>query len=373
MSPNVPFYDLASLHAEMRAELDQAVSRVISRGQFIGGEEVERFEAEFAAATGTRHCVTTGNGLDALTLSLRAAGIGPGDEVIVPGVTFIATWLAVSAVGATPVPVEPDPCTLTMDAASTQSAITRRTRAIIPVHLYGHPADMDALMQLARAHDLLVIEDAAQAHGARYRGRPCGSLGDAAAWSFYPAKNLGALGDGGAVTTNDAALAGRLRMLRNYGSRVKYVHESQGVNSRLDELQAAVLRAKLPHLEAWNAARRGVARRYRDALADADLRLPVEREECESAWHLFVVQTPSRDALRASLAARGIECHVHYPIPTHRQGAYRETSPARQVLPITEAAHASVLSLPLSPTMTSADVDRVIDAVLSETATLAHA
>jgi dTDP-4-amino-4,6-dideoxygalactose transaminase len=373
VSPDVPFYDLAALHASMRGELDAALARVVSRGWFILGEEVEQFEAAFAEYVGTRHCVTVGNGLDALVLTLRALGIGPGDEVIVPGATFIATWLAVSAVGATPVPVDVDARDRTLDVEAAEAAVTRRTRAILPVHLYGHPADMRRLGAVAERHGLALVEDAAQAHGAAQGEVRCGALGTAAAWSFYPGKNLGALGDGGAVTTNDDTLALRLRALRNYGSRERYVHEAAGVNSRLDELQAAVLRAKLPRLHAWNGARRSIAARYTEGLAGLELALPQVRNDVTHAWHLFVVEADDRDALRERLARRGIECHVHYPRAPHHQGAYRDTPLRTRPLPVSERLAASALSLPLAPIMTSDQVDRVIDAVRAESGLLIHA
>ncbi|MBX9929528.1 MAG: DegT/DnrJ/EryC1/StrS family aminotransferase [Gemmatimonadaceae bacterium] len=363
--PEVPFYDLRATTAELRPALDAAWARVLDRGWYILGEEVERFEAEFAAMVGARHAVAVGNGLDALVLTLRSYGIGAGDEVIVPGVTFIATWLAVTAVGATIVPVEPDDATLTIDPSAVAAAITSRTRAILPVHLYGQPADMVALRALASRHGLPLIEDAAQAHGAvDADGTPCGRAGDAAAWSFYPGKNLGALGDGGAITTNDAEVATRLRALRNYGSRERYVHESVGTNSRLDELQAALLRAKLPHLSRWNARRAEIAERYTRALAGVPgVRTPSVRPGVRSAWHLYVIRTPERDALRAALADAGVEAHIHYPIAAHRQRAYADISLARAVLPRTEAAHAEVLSLPMGPHLSDAQVDRVVEAV----------
>ncbi len=370
---HVPFYDLAALHAEIRPEIDAAIARVLARGWYILGEEVERFEEAFARLAGARHCVTVGNGLEALTLTLRALGVGEGDEVIVPGATFIATWLAVSAVGAIPIAVDVDEQTLAIDPALVEAAITSRTRAIIPVHLYGHPCDMAAINAIAARYALAVLEDAAQAHGAAFGGRPCGSLGTAAAWSFYPAKNLGALGDGGAVTTTDDKLAASLRSLRNYGSAAKYVHERQGSNSRLDELQAAILSAKLPHLARWNAARARVALRYNEALASSDLVLPRAVGDVRPAWHLYVVRSEGRDRLRDRLAKLGIECHVHYPIPPHQQDAYAGTSLAVATLPITERWSTTALSLPLSPTMSTSDVDRVVEAVLATLGEVAHA
>ncbi|MCC6927961.1 MAG: DegT/DnrJ/EryC1/StrS family aminotransferase [Gemmatimonadaceae bacterium] len=372
-SPNVPFYDLGRLHASIRGELDQALARVLDRGTFVLGEEVERFEAEFARVTGTRHCVTVGNGLDAITLALRALGIGPGDEVIVPGWAFIATWLAGTAVGARVVPVDVDATAYTIDPGAVRAAITGRTRAILPVHLYGHPAPMAALRALATRFRLALVEDAAHAHGAAIGGRPVGSFGDAAAWSFYPGRNLGALGDGGAITTNDAQLAARVRSLRNYGSAMKYVHDELGVHSRLDALQAAVLRTKLPHLPIWNAARRSIVQRYRAAFDGTELILPVAADNITHAWHLFVVRCDARDGVRDALARCGIECLVHYPIPPHRQLAWAGTSLERLELPVTERLSETVLSLPLSPTMTASDVDRVIDGVLSVVGHYAHA
>jgi dTDP-4-amino-4,6-dideoxygalactose transaminase len=363
MRCEVPFLDLAPLTAEMRPDIDAAIKRVLDRSWFILGEETAAFEREFAAYVGARFAVGVGNGMDALTLMLRALDIGDGDEVIVPGNTFIATWLAVSAVGATPVGVEPDHETLLIDPGRIEATITARTKAILPVHLYGQPADMSPIDEIARRHGLVVVSDAAQAHGAHDRGRPIGSFGLAAAWSFYPAKNLGAYGDGGAVTTSDEKLANRIRELRNYGSSTRYVHDEQGVNSRLDEVQAAVLRAKLPRLASWNTSRTRVARRYLDGLEGTGLTLPHVRESCETAWHLFVVRTTRRDALRARLRELGVDCQVHYPIAPHRQRAYAGTPVAASHLPLTDAAHASVLSLPIGPHMTDEQVEHVIASV----------
>jgi dTDP-4-amino-4,6-dideoxygalactose transaminase len=304
-----------------------------------------------------KHCIAVADGLAALALILKAYGIGKGDEVLVPSNTFIATWLAVSQAGATPVPVEPDPRTHNIDPARLEAAITPRTKAIMPVHLYGQPADMAPLLDVARRHGLKVIEDAAQAHGARYAGRRAGSLGDAAGFSFYPGKNLGAMGDGGAITTNDDALAAKLRLLRNYGSTVKYRHELAGVNSRLDEMQAAVLRAKLPSLDADNAARRRVAAAYLDALQGLPLQLPEVAKGAEPVWHLMVIATDRRAALQAALTEAGIGHLVHYPIACHQQQAYADrTWPS---LPIAEALQHQVLSLPIAPYMSVDDVQRV--------------
>jgi len=356
----IPFLSLAPVYDELRDELHEACLRALASAHYILGPEVERFEREFAAYCGTRHCVSVGNGLDALTLTLRAAGIGPGDEVIVPGHTFIATWLAVSAAGATPVGVDVDPGTCNLDPARLEAAITPWTAAVIPVHLYGQPADMAAITAIARRHRLFVLEDAAQAHGARFAGRRAGALADAAAFSFYPVKNLGACGDAGAVTTDDGALAERIRRLRNYGSAVKYHHDERGANSRLDEIQAALLGVRLRHLDAWNARRVALARHYFDRLRTADgLGLPAVHPEAEHVWHLFVVTHPRRDELRARLAAAGVQTLVHYPVPPHRSGAYRDGACRAADLPVSERLAARVLSLPMSPHHTPDQLDAV--------------
>jgi dTDP-4-amino-4,6-dideoxygalactose transaminase len=360
----VPFLDLKAAVDELRPEIDAAIDRVLSSGHYILGPEVEAFEQDFAAYCDAAHAIGVADGLDALHLVLRAWGIGPGDEVIVPSNTYIATWLAVSQCGATPVAVEPDPATHNLDPGRIEAALTRRTRAIIPVHLYGQPSDLDAIVALARAYGLKVLEDAAQAHGARYKGRRVGgSGGDAAAWSFYPGKNLGALGDGGAVTTNDPELADHLRVLRSYGSRVKYVNEVQGCNSRLDPLQAAVLGVKLRHLDKWNARRRHIAGRYLEALAGSCLGLPGVPEWAEPVWHLFVVRHPRRDEIQHLLADGGIGTLIHYPIPPHLQRAYAEHSQAGHGLPLAEQLASEVLSLPIGPHLDDDAVDAVIEAL----------
>jgi dTDP-4-amino-4,6-dideoxygalactose transaminase len=333
----VKFLDLTVPHGEIAAELTEAFERVVARSSFVLGPEVEAFEDEFARYCGASHCVTVGNGCDALELVLQGLGIGSGDEVIVPGTTFSASWFSVSKVGAVPIPVEVSADTVTLDPDLIELAITDATRAIMPVHLYGHPAEMDRIRSIAKKHGLYVIEDAAQAHGATYRGRRTGSLGDAAAFSFYPGKNLGALGDGGAVVTNDGALAARVRRLRNYGSDTKYVHREVAGNSRLDELQAAFLRVKLRHLDRWNATRRELAARYNTRLSHltAQVQLPVQRADCEHSWHLYVVQVAGRARVQAHLHELGIDTLVHYPIPNHKQEAYAVMSD-RCILPITE-------------------------------------
>lgn len=359
----VTFLDLKAPTEELRGEIDAAIARVVSSGWYVLGPEVAAFEAEFAAYAGAAHCIGVGNGLEAMHLALRALGVGPGDEVIVPSNTYIATWLAVSQCGAVPVPVEPDPATHNLDPARVEAAITSRTRAVLPVHLYGLPADLDPILAVARAHGLKVLEDAAQAHGAAYRGARIGTHGDVVAWSFYPTKNLGALGDAGAVTTNDPELAERISVLRNYGSRQKYVNEVPGFNSRLDPLQAAVLGVKLHHLDAWNARRARVAARYLQGLAGLGLGLPVSPNWAESAWHQFVVRVPQRDRLVAALAARGVETMVHYPIPPHRQQAYAEFGWRDADFPLAAQLADEVLSLPIGPHLADDAVEQVIEAV----------
>jgi len=358
----ISFLDFGAMHAELRPRLDAAYARVIDSNWLILGNEVSAFENEFATYCGAKHCIGVANGLDALFITLKAMGIGPGDEVIVPSNTYIATWLAVSYAGATPVPVEPDPRTYNIDPARIEAAITPATKAIMPVHLYGQPADMDPIVEIARRHNLKVIEDAAQAHGAKYKGRRTGSLGDAAGFSFYPGKNLGALGDGGAVVTNDDELADKLRALRNYGSREKYHNEVKGFNSRLDELQAAFLREKLAVLDDWNSRRCAVAKRYLTGLANLGLVLPFVPDWAEPVWHLFVVRHRSRDALQKALTDQGIGTAIHYPVAPHRQPAYAEMALDEGNLPVAEAIHREVLSLPIWPQMTDSQVGEVIAA-----------
>lgn len=372
----VPFLDLKSVNLADAQALGTAFHRVLDSGWYVLGREVESFEAEYASYCGARHAIGVANGLDALTLALKAMGIGPGDEVIVPSNTYIATWLAVTHVGARVVPVEPDRSSFNLDPSRVQAAITPRTRAILPVHLYGRPADLDPLIELARRTGLRVLEDGAQAHGARYKGRRLGAHGDAVAWSFYPGKNLGALGDAGAVTTDDDGIADRLRVLRNYGSRIKYHNEIVGFNSRLDELQAAFLRAKLPGLEAANERRRSIATAYLDgmrSLVSHGLGLPAVSEVAESAWHLFVVRHARRDALATLLKEAGVATMIHYPIPPHLQPAYADFGWARGAFPVAEAMHDEVLSLPIGPTQSADQTGAVIDAVCQAVRALASA
>lgn len=369
----VPFLDLKASYSSIQADIDAAVGRVLASGVYIGGPEVEAFEGEFASYVEATHCVAVSNGLEALQLSLLAVGIQAGDEVIVPTHTFIATWLAVTQCGAVPVPVEIRPDTYQLDASRLAAAITPRCKAIVPVHLYGMPADLHAILEVATALRIPVVEDAAQAHGSRYHGRRIGGHGAAASWSFYPGKNLGAFGDAGAVTTNDADVAARLRSLRNYGSTARYVHDVRGFNSRLDPVQAAILRVKLLHLEQWNARRREIAARYLRELADTGLVLPSIPAWAESSWHLFPVRLPRRDALRDALADAGVETLIHYPIPPHLQRAYADLGYVRGAFPIAEATADMVLSLPIGPAMTNAQVEAVIAAVRSATRQMGHA
>ncbi|MET0548908.1 MAG: DegT/DnrJ/EryC1/StrS family aminotransferase [Xanthomonas sp.] len=361
---SVPFLDLRASNARYADELKAAAARVIDSGWYVLGEELDAFEREFAAYCGTAHAIGVGNGMDALTLILRgyrALGrLREGDEVLVPGNTFIASFLAISENRLRPVPLEPDAASFNLDPAQVERAIGPRTQAILAVHLYGQLADMATLRAIAERHGLLLLEDAAQAHGARRAGRHAGSFGDAAGFSFFPGKNLGALGDGGAVTTDDDALAAQLRVLRNYGSDVKYRHLLQGVNSRLDELQAALLRVKLRHLDADIAARRAIARRYLDGIAHPQIALPQVDDPAAHAWHLFVVRCAQRDALQQHLQAQGVHCQVHYPTPPHRQPAYPELATLQ--LPRCERLATEVLSLPIGPTLDAAAVAQVIGA-----------
>ena len=361
---SVPFLDFSATHAPIREEMRAAFTAVYDSNWFVTGKALEDFEREFADFTGTRHAAGVSNGLDALVLALRALGIGEGDEVIVPSNTFIASVLAVSHVGATPIFVEPDVATYNLDVRKIEAAITDRTAAIIPVHLYGQPCAMPEIMAIARRHGLKVLEDNAQSHGATFAGRLTGSFGDAAGVSFYPGKNLGALGDAGAVCTNDADLDRRVRQLRNYGSEVKYRNDIIGYNNRMDELQAALLSVKLRHLPAWTEQRRAVAARYDELLAGVgDLILPVTHPEATHVYHLYVVRTRHRDQLQAYLKERGIGTLVHYPIPPHLQEAYRDLGHRRGDFPLAEELAETCLSLPVWPGMTEEDTEAVVTAI----------
>jgi dTDP-4-amino-4,6-dideoxygalactose transaminase len=360
----VPFLDVHAGYAELKDEIDAAVERVLLSGQYILGPEVENFEQEFAAYCDAKYAVGVGNGLDALVLALRAADIGAGHEVIVPSNTFIATWLAVSQCGAIPVPVDMDWKTQNIDSACVKAAITSRTRAIIPVHLFGQPCDLDPMIQIAREHRLKIIEDAAQAHGARYRGKRIGAHGDMVCWSFYPGKNLGAMGDGGAITTNDKGLYDKLRMLRNYGSSIKYQHEYQGYNSRLDAVQAAILGVKLKWLDRWNERRKKIAYIYLDALNDTGLILPHVLDQTAPVWHLFVIRHPMRDKLQKILDKSGIDTLVHYPLPPGAQAAYARSEHTRaDDSSLQMRAAMQNLSLPIGPHLDESQAQRVIESV----------
>jgi dTDP-4-amino-4,6-dideoxygalactose transaminase len=360
---HVPFLDLRSTYRELREEIDAAVARVLDSGGYILGQEVEAFEKEFAQYLGVKHCVGVSSGLDALHLALLALGVLPGDEVLVPGNTYIATWLAVSHSGAKPVPIEPRLDTYNIDPDKIEQAITPHTKGILAVHLYGMPAAMDVIREIATRHALWVMEDAAQAHGARFKRTRVGGLGDAGCWSFYPGKNLGAFGDGGAISTNRDDIADRVRVLRNYGSRIKYFNEVKGMNCRLDALQAAVLRCKLRHLDEWNDRRRAVAKYYTERLASTSLVLPSVPPWLEAVHHLYVVRSTRRDALHAHLSERGVGTLIHYPLPPHLQDAYQEMGLKVGALPITEQIHREVLSLPMGPHLSQGEAESVVEAV----------
>ena len=345
----IPFLNLHDGYLELKSEIDRAVIGVFESGLYVLGTEVEAFETEWAAYCDTSHAVGVANGLDALTLALRALGVGVGDEVIVPSNTFIATWLAVSAVGATPIPVEPDMTTFNIDPARIKDAITARSKAIIAVHLYGQAADLDPIASVAKEYGLSLIEDAAQAHGARYKGRRIGGHGDIVCWSFYPGKNLGAFGDAGGLTTNREELADKIRVMRNYGSRQKYVYEAIGSNSRLDPIQAAILRIKLKYLDLWTDRRRKVVAAYSTALADVGLMLPQVALGNEHVWHLHVVRSTRRDEIMRKLAQAGIGAQIHYPIAPHMQEAYKSLGYAAQAFPLASQLAHEVFSLPIGP------------------------
>jgi len=359
----VPLIDLAAEHGLFEAEVGDAIKGVLRGTDFILGRDVGLFESEFARFCEAKHAIGVDSGLSALELILRAYGIGPGDEVITPANTFIASALAISSVGANPKLLDVDPVTYTIDISALEGAITARTRAIMPVHLYGHPVDMDPILEIARKHGLPVIEDACQAHGARYRGKRVGSLGSAAAFSFYPAKNLGAYGDGGIVVTDDPEVAKYVEMARNYGQREKYYHAVRGYNHRLDTLQAAVLRVKLRRLDERNAARREHARLYQELLLSTGVVLPACAPEVEPVWHLFVIRVEQRDELRKSLADRGISVGIHYPVPIHLQEAYRDLGYKKGDFPVTEHCAERILSLPMYPELTASMIEHVAAAV----------
>jgi len=365
----IPLVDLKAQYASIRNDIDAAISRVVSNADFILGSEVDAFESEFANYCQAEHAVGLDSGMSALELGMRALGIGPGNEVITPAHSFIASSSAISFTGATPIWVDVDPVSYNMDTSQIEAAITERTKAIMPVHLYGQPADMEPILEIARRHRLLVVEDACQAHGARYRGRRVGAIGDIGAFSFYPGKNLGAYGDAGALVTNRAEVADRVRMMRNYGQRKKYEHAYLAWNRRLDTMQAAVLRVKLPHLDAWNAARRRHASMYDELLAGARLDLPRTAPDGDHVFHLYLFQAERRDDLLDGLAQDGIRAGIHYPIPIHRQEAYRERGFGPGSFPVTESIAPRLLSLPMYPELEESQVHRIAEAVTRFAAT----
>ncbi|MDJ0617902.1 MAG: DegT/DnrJ/EryC1/StrS family aminotransferase [Calothrix sp. MO_192.B10] len=362
---SIPLVDLKAQYLTIQSEISAAMERVISRTAFIGGEEVKQFEQEFADYCEVKACAAVGNGTDALYLTLRGLGIGPGDEVITVAHTFIATTEAISLTGARPVFVDIREDTMLICPDAIEAAITPRTKAILVVHLYGQPCEMDRLMEIAQAHGLKVIEDAAQAHGARWQGHRVGSLADAACFSFYPGKNLGAYGDGGAVVSQDEDLIRHIRMLANHGRLEKYTHEIEGVNSRLDSLQAAILRVKLPYLDQWNQSRQKLAAAYIEALGNSDVILPVIHPNAESVWHLFVIRVSDRKRFQAYLKDQGISTGVHYPIPLHQQPAYRYLQITQGSLPVTEKIAQEIVSLPMYAELTNHMVNDVVTSIHS--------
>jgi dTDP-4-amino-4,6-dideoxygalactose transaminase len=363
----VPFVDLKQQYASIKSEVDAAIARVIENTSFILGPEVRAFEAAFAEYVNARSCIAVNSGTAALQLALMAAGIGAGDEVIVPSFTFFATAEAVSVLGAKPVFVDVDPVSYTVTAAAIDCAITARTRAVIPVHLYGQSADLDPILELGKKHNLHVLEDAAQAHGAEYKDQRVGALGSAGCFSFYPSKNLGAYGEAGAVVTNDEELAKRLRLLRDHGSTSKYAHAIVGYNFRMEEIQAAVLNVKLRHLNDWNDARRARAAKYNASLSNSGLMLPREMDYARHVYHVYAVQSQNREELQKGLTAARVQTGVHYPIPIHLQPAYASLNYKRGDLPVTEGLAERVLSLPMFPELSDAQIDRVSQVITART------
>jgi len=358
----IPFLDLHASYIELQHEIDSSISRVLSSGRYIGGSEVESFEDEFSNYCGSNFTIGVANGLDALVLSLKSLDIGMGDEVIVPANTFIATWLAVSEVGAIPVPVEPNSLTYNIDVEEIQKAITPKTKAIIPVHLFGQPVDLDPILLLAKQHNLFIIEDAAQAIGSRYKEKKIGAHGDLVCWSFYPGKNLGAFGDAGAISTNNEALASKIRSLSNYGSNKKYIHNFIGMNSRLDPIQAAILKVKLRFLDSWIDRRKNIASVYSSAFKDhPNFKIPYVPDWAESVWHLYVINSNHRNKIQNNLTENGIETIIHYPIPPHLQDAYSKILPTNISLPVTERLAQNILSLPIGPHLSEEQYRYVIE------------
>jgi dTDP-4-amino-4,6-dideoxygalactose transaminase len=360
---NVQFVDLKKQHESMSEEIQQAISNVIRNTAFILGEEVKLFEEEFAEFCGARYAIGVASGTDALELALRALSVGEGDEVITPANTFIATALAISHSGAKPVFVDVESQSHNIDISKIENAITKNTKAIIPVHLYGQPCDMDPILAIARKHDLRVIEDACQAHGALYKGKRAGTMGDIGCFSFYPAKNLGACGDGGCIVTNNETTVQSIRMLRDYGQSKKYQHDSVGFNSRLDSVQAAVLRVKLSRLKEWNEMRRKSAARYNEQLKNTSVETPKELDHAYHVYHLYVIKVKQRDGLRHYLSSKGVAAGIHYPIPIHQQGAYSHLGYETGDFPVTEELASNILSLPMFPELTEEEVKYVVDRI----------
>ena len=360
---SVKFLNLEKSYSSIKNEIDQSINRVLKSGTYILGEEVSLFEKEWADFCKASNCIGVANGLDAITIALKAFEIGKGDEVIVPSNTYIATWIAISNVGATIVPVEPDINTYNIDVKKIKEVISKKTKAILPVHLYGQPADLDPILELANNNNLIVIEDAAQAHGAKYKGKMIGSHGNAICWSFYPGKNLGAFGDGGAITTNNSEIALKIKTLRNYGSPRKYINKYIGMNSRLDPIQAAILRVKLRYLDEWNNNRKNIAKSYINELKKSKLIMPLFLDDFNSSWHLFVVRSQFRNLLAKKLEERGIQTLIHYPVPPHLQEAYFKEKIKFKKLPFSELIANQVLSLPIGPHQEEAETKKVISSL----------
>lgn len=366
----VPYLDLKAQYHSIKPEIDAAITGVLESAQFVLGPEVAGFEQDFAAYCGASQCIAVNSGTSALHLALLAAGVGPGDEVITVPFTFVASIAAVLYAGAKPVLVDIEPRSFTMDPAAIEAAITPKTKAILPIHLYGQTADMDPIMEVARRHGLIVIEDAAQAHGAKYKGRPAGSIGDMACFSFYPGKNLGAYGEGGAVTTSNPEYARTIRMLRDWGQERKYRHVLRGYNYRMEGFQGAILRVKLRHLEKWTEARRAIVGQYNEQLADCDIQKPVEMPWARHVFHVYTIRTEDRDGMHAALTEQGIQTGIHYPVPAHLQPAYSDLGYERGAFPVSEKAADEVLSLPLYPELTDEQIRKVSQAVIMSLATV---
>ena len=361
----IPFLDLSASYFELQNELENAVLNCARSGQYVGGDALESFENDFKNFVNSSYCIGVANGFDALVLSLKVLGVEQGDEVIVPSNTFIATWLAVTQCGAIPVPVEPNVDTYNIDTSLIEAKINNRTKVIIPVHLYGQPADIDEILKLAKSYNLNVVEDAAQAHGASYKGQKIGGHGDLVTWSFYPGKNLGALGDGGAVTTNNKELAKKLKLFRNYGSQERYVHSVLGLNSRLDPVQAAVLSVKLKHLTDWNKRRVRIATIYNEEFRDLPVILPSVKAYNDPVWHLYCIRIKNRDKFQEKLSLLGIQTLIHYPIPPHLQDAYRFLNLGINSFPLAESFASEIISLPIGPSLLQSQVDYVVEGVKS--------